>query len=199
MVVQISQQLSLAGLSKAFQHRSIHWVKKPFTLREFGLLGLSQTPAAVSPSFASGSAGVGRSLLLSEVKQTTGNGVWGGAEQYGIYENSDEAFRKPAQHYPEPQCINPQQGKPWSVDGCSLSHRSPHLLLFTRAHAVRRSGEKRMDSSGFHLAAFSQTVNQLVKGQNSPKDLSDTGTCYKQLDKPLSLSDSSEGHCLHLV
>ena len=123
MVVQISQKYSLAGLFKAFQHRKKHWVKKQFSLRESGLLGLSQTRAAVSVSF-----GKRVSLLSSAAKQPRGSDVWGGGDEHGICENSDEllqAFQKSAQHYPEPQLMSPQQEKPWSAGGCSLSHRNP--------------------------------------------------------------------------
>lgn len=45
------------------------------------------------------------SLMPSEVKQPIANDVWGGVDEHGICENSDEllqSFQKSAQHYPEP-------------------------------------------------------------------------------------------------
>lgn len=41
--------------------------------------------------------------------------------------------------------------------------QEPHLLLFTRTHAVSSLGKNGRTPSGFHLPAFSQTVNQLVR------------------------------------
>lgn len=43
--------------------------------------------------------------MPSEVKQPIANDVWGGVDEHGICENSDEllqSFQKSAQHYPEP-------------------------------------------------------------------------------------------------
>lgn len=49
--------------------------------------------------------------------------------------------------------------------------KEPHLLLTTVCPVRRSERRKRKDPSGFHLAAFSQTVNQVARsleGKTAP-------------------------------
>lgn len=162
-------------------------MKKRFTLRESGLLGLSQTTAAVGLSFASGHARAGGSLSCHQ-KQSSPE-----AMIFGEVWMSMAFVRTPMWHFGSlPNTI-------LSPSACVLSRRSPGLWVgalcptgiptppFHKSPCCEKVRLERKDSSGFHLAAFSQAVNQLVRslvGKTAPNPLAIWGLSANNWTRP---------------